>query len=58
MAEPPPTVSSGDKTTGPLCPICNKPYNEHSWIQKQNCSNKMKKEDIKKIREEEQESLR
>src|SRR3990172_8048 len=31
------------KTIGPLCPICKKPYNEHSWLQKQDCNRRIKK---------------
>ncbi len=56
MAEPPPTIQGGDKTTGPLCPICKKPYNEHSWMQKQECNRKMKREDRENIWDKEKES--
>lgn len=41
MVAPP----SPGKTLGPLCPICKKPYNEHSWTEKQECNRKMKRDD-------------
>jgi len=58
MAEPPPTISGGHKVTGPLCPICKKPYNEHTWIQKQECNRSMKLDQRNKVWDEEKRSLK
>lgn len=46
------------KTLGPLCPICNKPYNEHSWMQKQDCNRKMKREERNEVWVKEKEFFR
>jgi len=46
------------KTIGPLCPICKKPYNEHSWLQKQDCNRRMKREDRDQVWQKEKESFR
>lgn len=57
MAEPP-KISGADKVSGPLCPICKKPYNEHTWIQKQECNRCMKLKEREEVWEEEKRSLK